>query len=901
MSSEFLSSSYSRYKEDTTTFAKWLACTAQAVGYSEDSFTDRTNSGKLAPPTGRLKGKARKEAKMMVGKESKEKTYTVSVRDFTKISRYIASHQPSLIVPPTIFHTLDRAISVRKAHTAWYANFAKECDQHMHFVKVLEEVRNILHPLLRKRTSRAPTKPSLASSANQENQQPTTTLHTRFDLLGMEDLPDDDDASNDDSPAPPSVSAAQNGNTVTHVQVVIPNDDQLAEQHFKVWCFFEDLNSLRSLIEKTWTDYHDEKLDLIPATLTTNIAVDLVRSMEAELQQSCSLDCHKLVWMCYEGCCKSSKKDPNFKHLPDDKFNFDALYPAADRSLLAMETHLLACRGAKANQRPDVRPRSIPSSMTPRERFRNDQKLLSDYFLSVAELPRPFFPSEDEFTKLSGQFDFDGKMTMPLLFATDAYLTAQNIVQSDRIASKDFHRIGGQFRDTLQANLDFHKGLNLDSQVIQHDKNIQEILRVEVDKWTASPRNHLQNISTIEDMLYSWSEQDICDAAVLRKEMILERNPMLCGTMAARFKLLHHEHGIAMANHFSSILHVFHLYNAVQQEGLLQEPFKTWKTLEMVVEHIGESGVFSGGRPKGVVNYYKQLCLLQGQSILNFANNRRVIPFKFARSKKTLRTSAPITFTFKHWILNEGPRNSLTVSDVETIVEKAQIVTAKRLDKSGPKSTPEFPQQHVTEDQPKVEKKLRKLWEKHHKYTPDELLLNLQTVLQDETSELFLDYLLLDRVCTKVLKVLKDKFGDELLSRYDPGCIRNDTQLCRMANLIFMAALDPTMNRYNDGRGFKILTEVGKVITSVIQTTGDQQSLFANPDGSRNAAEACDGPEPKEAKAKSFFEDDLDPSKAGDHFEGVHGKRLKKQFKTVVAEIRQMKGGKKSAGTVADD
>lgn len=76
MSSEFLSSSYSRYKEDTTTFAKWLACTAQAVGYSEDSFTDRTNSGKLPPPTGRLKGKARKEAKMMVGKESKEKVST---------------------------------------------------------------------------------------------------------------------------------------------------------------------------------------------------------------------------------------------------------------------------------------------------------------------------------------------------------------------------------------------------------------------------------------------------------------------------------------------------------------------------------------------------------------------------------------------------------------------------------------------------------------------------------------------------------------------------------------------------------------------------------------------------------------------------------------------------------
>lgn len=58
---DFLSSSYASYKEDTTRFARWLACTATAKGYFEDSLIPRTNTHNLAPPSGRLKGKARKE------------------------------------------------------------------------------------------------------------------------------------------------------------------------------------------------------------------------------------------------------------------------------------------------------------------------------------------------------------------------------------------------------------------------------------------------------------------------------------------------------------------------------------------------------------------------------------------------------------------------------------------------------------------------------------------------------------------------------------------------------------------------------------------------------------------------------------------------------------------------
>jgi hypothetical protein len=62
----FLSSSYTRYKEDTKKIATWLACTADSHGLLEKPFLAqrKVNDTEQSTPMGRLKGKARKEAKV---------------------------------------------------------------------------------------------------------------------------------------------------------------------------------------------------------------------------------------------------------------------------------------------------------------------------------------------------------------------------------------------------------------------------------------------------------------------------------------------------------------------------------------------------------------------------------------------------------------------------------------------------------------------------------------------------------------------------------------------------------------------------------------------------------------------------------------------------------------------
>lgn len=53
-----LSSAYSQYKEDTDSVAAWLTSTARKCGFQPEQLSSAANAG-----PGRLKGKARKDAK----------------------------------------------------------------------------------------------------------------------------------------------------------------------------------------------------------------------------------------------------------------------------------------------------------------------------------------------------------------------------------------------------------------------------------------------------------------------------------------------------------------------------------------------------------------------------------------------------------------------------------------------------------------------------------------------------------------------------------------------------------------------------------------------------------------------------------------------------------------------
>lgn len=294
--------------------------------------------------------------------------------------------------------------------------------------------------------------------------------------------------------------------------------------------------------------------------------------------------------------------------------------------------------------------------------------------------------------------------------------------------------------------------------------------------------------------------------------------------MTLRFQLFKHKAGIKVAQSWGSIIHAGHLYNAVQQNGLLEEKFDSWKDMELVIKYHGNSGLFYGARPDCIKDQYTQNCLLIGHVASNLAKNRRNVPFKFvSRShKKVLETLAPVTSKFADMVFGFEPRQPFTFADVENILDKARAM--KPNDKTVQNSS-------ETSENSLLDDNLSKKWKKHHRCTPVELLSTLQTVLQGEISELFLDYLRFHRTCLLILPVIREAVEEELSGMFGSDIIAKESEISFVVCLILMAAVEPQQarvvfkHRIHHEASFEMLEKAGVVLTSAIKTIGDHHTL----------------------------------------------------------------------------
>jgi hypothetical protein len=155
-------STYREYKRDTNSIAAWLASTAKSLGFRPETLFSNTkvgdaaaaSSANLAPGGGRLKGKARQNAKKhaatlgagapkpeptgkSAASSANSKKYIIGVKDFVTLSQYLVEKKAP--VPHVFWSTLDRVIHARSAFGAKAAEHCKDVDdestaKHEHFV-----------------------------------------------------------------------------------------------------------------------------------------------------------------------------------------------------------------------------------------------------------------------------------------------------------------------------------------------------------------------------------------------------------------------------------------------------------------------------------------------------------------------------------------------------------------------------------------------------------------------------------------------------------------------------------------------------------------------------------------------------------------------------------------------
>ncbi|KAF3918175.1 hypothetical protein ABW20_dc0103825 [Dactylellina cionopaga] len=266
--------------------------------------------------TGRLKGKERKQARDAAVQDRAEsgpssphpeskpkKTYKITIQEFKILAEYIANcPSPKSLIPKNFFDILNRAIKTRREHLSKFIELCQD-DCHRHgnethdfFISVLEHVRDILTP----KQESAPNKKASSSfpvgNADKINKL-LETCTNKFNVLNvqepLETFSTTSNVSTSQNACTQSQRSKENARgSLTNPKVYEPEEvysidlgDDRTEQHYAVFLFMLDLFGMRHYLRGVWQDYKNEKIPTpIPAAVTTNTAIHLVRCLEAELR-----------------------------------------------------------------------------------------------------------------------------------------------------------------------------------------------------------------------------------------------------------------------------------------------------------------------------------------------------------------------------------------------------------------------------------------------------------------------------------------------------------------------------------------------------------------------------------------------------------------------------------------
>ena len=206
---EILLASYKRYKEDTNVFTTWLSKAAFACGFKSTDVKPQGQSRKEPPKDavsklsgGRLKGKARKEAKATASNDKSSQNqaslptptvkYTMTTKDLLRQAELVAKSSKTQL-PANVLRMVERTIHARQRCTSWFQTVkAKESastDQHVHFTNILEKALDILRRSLASIDgSKEPSTAGLQAEQSKSSNISNEDLNNRFGALEIEIL-----------------------------------------------------------------------------------------------------------------------------------------------------------------------------------------------------------------------------------------------------------------------------------------------------------------------------------------------------------------------------------------------------------------------------------------------------------------------------------------------------------------------------------------------------------------------------------------------------------------------------------------------------------------------------------------------------------------------------------------
>ena len=801
---EFLQSTYARYKADTNTFATWLLETANECGYQPPDLAA------AIPLVEEVKHKGKH-----IDSDANPLQYRATAKDLQEFAEVVANS--AITIPKSVLTTARGAIKSRKSVTSWFRGRGESASnkRHAHFITVLEQICDSLEQKTNQPSKPDTKQPASTSEAENDDANGDRFLN-RFAVLTVEEPPE----TTHTQPAPTK------SKKIVKVDVVEDEPKEaeysyLGQLGFKALCLFRDLDNMRNFISTTWSEYRDDKIDLMNAAVVTDsalrLAQDLVQEVEADWCTAPSGSSDNIQQIIYDSAAltRGISVAPSTEiGLPYNKNMADiaewcymptkVLLEFFANFLQVNESHLPVFRQGSLGT---YDPKADRERMSLGQKFNEDKTILLSILpeFCLIEAYKIEMLAVDAITQGFAELNRSKKVTMWLCFASQIFLDVHHIMR---------HKTLGAFGDLRMSGLRIQKTIDEYFQLSKTHppptfwpkKGDEEIRHIGSNVQTCIIQDRFQEIRACLKL-------DI-PGYTPEKHVLFSHHAIHCGLFLFHLNMRMQVIGQQLVAQWYDVQRLAFLHNLV-----INFPTYTdlrWPDMDAFLKIHGESHIFVGSRPKNAIESLNRLVLATGiSSPANLARDCR--RKKFGRHGKSLRVIKSTTAVANLFLPQYVPESEEApgITNIHRILH--ELAQESYLESSGKELA-----------KPNPELIIARKWSNTHSIDPLQLLAFLKTKLFEEEPVILYNYFGMHKRCFELLRLIRDKEHHIFVQCFAPVYQPDECWIPNIVLLIHQIAEGTVRHAYEMGyepRGVEIVSpivpSVGEVMRKYLAKNGD--------------------------------------------------------------------------------
>lgn len=556
--------------------------------------------------------------------------------------------------------------------------------------------------------------------------------------------------------------------------VEIPSKEQLSTEGddvFAHFCFLLDCHRIRKQVTRTWEQYRDKSISLVAASLTTNVAFDNIIKLHNDLVAVFP------VYRSYESLEQILLDDT--KPAENDTSRIKDI-PEALPGHEAYNVLLHYLQGYQEGAFRDFHPEDDHFELTMSTPDSYDiTKLLArtipDILCFLLGLGGEHGPI-DELSYMIQTFYESKELIVPLVFACNIFVDINAILFDD--VQRAYYELKAS---ALKAQVAL-RGINV------HNKALQADCSIPITRKTLESIKTFIEIAVQDDVVVKFRAAHVRPARETAPFYMLKHHPTLCGLLQFHLERSMSYLGIRLCDEWECCMGVLHLYNAVSSQ------VPSWTDMETMIGMYGETYLFKGKLPTKPKEQLKRYMLAAGAS-------SSYSQYQHRRLQKTpavlLFVKQPLLDVMrKRYSVQDGKRESnMVLQDIEYLFKS---------DHNGARTS--------------LKTRALRQWKARKKLDSVDMLALVTEGVQQEESQLYFDFVSMNRRCIELLRRLRNSLVDAVPEVNWPMHLHDNHYLCGTASMIFEQL------SHENGISARYKHIVAQAMSKIISCEGDKET-----------------------------------------------------------------------------